>query len=66
MKCLIPEFIDIHQSGLKMSSKNCETATDTIKFLGNDLSAGISREKTNVTKFLDNFEKQKAKKQVKN
>ena len=48
-----------------MSSKNCERATETIKFLGNDLSAGISREKTNITKFLDNFKKQKATKQVK-
>ena len=38
-------FFDIHQSGLKRSSKNCETATDTIKFLGDDLSAGVSREK---------------------
>ena len=48
-----------------MSFKNCETATGTIKFLGNDLSEGRSREKPNITKFLDNFKKQKAKKQVK-
>ena len=44
-----------------MSFKNCETVTNTIKFLGSDLSAGISREKTNVTKFLDNFKKQSKK-----
>ena len=39
-------FICIRQSGLKLLPEKCETATDTMKFLGNNISAeGISPEK---------------------
>ena len=59
-------FICILQSGLKLSPENCEIATDTIKFLGNNISAeGISPEKSKITKFLDKFKKPKTTKQVK-
>ena len=32
-------FICIRQSGLKLSPEKCEIATDTMKFLGNNISA---------------------------
>ena len=39
-------FTCIRQSGLKLSPEKCEIATDTMKFLGNNISAeGISPEK---------------------
>ena len=59
-------FTCIRQSGLKLSPENCEIATDTIKFLGNNISAeGISPEKSKITKFLDKFKMPKTTKQVK-
>ena len=45
-------FICIRQSGLKLSLEKFEIATDTLKFLGNNISAeGISPEKSKITKF---------------
>ena len=59
-------FICIRQSGLKLSPEKCEIATDTMKFLGNNISAGgISPEKAKITKFLDKFKMPKTTKQVK-
>ena len=60
-------FICIRQSGLKLSPEKCEIATDTMKFLGNNISAeGISPEKSKITIFLDKFKMpKKNKKQVK-
>ena len=58
-------FICIRQSGLKLSPEKCEIATDTMKFLGNNISAeGISPEKSKITKF-DKFKMPKTTKQVK-
>ena len=59
-------FICIRHSGLKLSPEKCEIATDTMKFLGNNISAeGISPEKAKITKFLDKFKMPKTTKQVK-
>ena len=59
-------FICIRQSGLKLSPKKCEIATDTVIFLGNKINAeGISPEKSKITKFLDKFKMPKTTKQVK-
>ena len=59
-------FICIRQWGLKPSPEKCETATDTMKFLGNNFSGeGISPEKSKITKFLDEFKMPKTTKQVK-
>ena len=58
--------ICIRESGLKLSPEKCEIATDTMKFLGNNISAeAISPEKSKVTKFLDKFKTPKTTKQVK-
>ena len=59
-------IICIHQSGLKLSLEKCETATDTMKLLENNISAeGISPEKSKITKFLDKFKMPGTTKQVK-
>ena len=59
-------FTCIRQSGLKLSPEKCEIATDTMKFLGNNISAeGISPEKSKITKFLDKLKMPKTTKQVK-
>ena len=56
-------FICIRQSGIKLPPENWEIATDTMKFLGNNISAeGISPAK--ITKFLDKFKMPKTTKQV--
>ena len=58
-------FTCIRQSGLKLLPEKCEIATDTMKFLGNNISAeGISPEKSKITKFLDKFRMPKTIKQV--
>ena len=58
-------FICIRQSGLKLSPEKCEIATDTMIFLGNNISAeGISPEKAKITKFFDKFKMPKTTKQV--
>ena len=44
----------------------CEIATDTMNFLGNNISAeGISPEKLKITKFLDKLKMPKTSEQVK-
>ena len=59
-------IICIHQSALKLSLEKCETATDTMKLLENNISAeGISPEKSKITKFLDKFKMPGTTKQVK-
>ena len=59
-------FTCIRQSGLRLSPEKCEIATDTMKCLGNNISAeGISPEKSKITKFLDKFKMPKTTKQVK-
>ena len=60
------KIIWIRQSGLKLSPEKCEIATDTMKILGNNISAdGISPEKAKITKFLDKLKMPKMTKQVK-
>ena len=56
-------FTCILQSGLKLSPETSEMATDSMKFLGNNISAeGISPEKAKITKFLDKFKMPKTTK----
>ena len=59
-------FICIRQSGLKLSPEKCEIASDTMKFLENNISAeGISPENYKTTKFLAKFKMPKTTKQIK-
>ena len=59
-------LICIRQSGLKLSLEKCEVATDTMKFLGKNISAeGISPEKSKIIKFLDKFKMPKTTKRKK-
>ena len=59
-------FTCIRQSGLKLSPEKGEIETNTMKFLGNNISADvISPEKARITKFFDKYKMPKTTKQVK-